>query len=94
MPSTREAIRRFITTNFYVAEPERLGDDDSLLDSGLVDSTGVLEVIAFIEVELGIHVEDSEISPENLDSIARIHAFMTRAGGRPTGPEASQALHA
>ena len=94
MQSTREAIRRFITTNFYVVDPGRFGDDDSLLDGGLVDSTGVLEVVAFLEGELGIHVDDSEILPENLDSIAQIDAFVMRARARASPAQAPQAVHA
>ena len=78
MSSPRQTIREFIIGNFYVVDPDRLGDDDSLLDSGIVDSTGVLEVIAFLEETFGMRVEDAEILPENLDSIARIEAFVTR----------------
>ncbi len=74
-------IRRFITTNFYVADPDLLGDQASLLDEGVVDSTGVLEVIGFLESEFGLEVEDAEITPENFDSIARIAAFVDRKRG-------------
>lgn len=76
--SEKERVRRFITTNFYVAEPDLLGDRASLLDEGVVDSTGVLEVIGFIESEFGVVVDDAEITPENFDSIARIAAFVSR----------------
>lgn len=71
-------VRNFIVTNFYVADRDTLGDDDSLLDAGIVDSTGVLEVIAFVEDTFGISVEDEEMLPENLDSIGRIAGFVTR----------------
>jgi len=79
MGSTRETIRAFVTTNFYVADPARLGDEESLLDSGVVDSTGVLELLAFLEQEFGMHVDDRDILPQNLDSIARLEAFVARA---------------
>ena len=79
MESTHEVIRRFITTNFYVADPAQLGDDESLLDSGVIDSTGVLELLVFLEQEFGIRVEDKDILPQNLDSIARLEAFVGRA---------------
>jgi acyl carrier protein len=75
---TQQRIRQFITTNFYVADPSALADDASLLDAGIVDSTGVLEVIGFLESEFGVTVPDNEILPENLDSIARIAAFVGR----------------
>jgi acyl carrier protein len=96
MESTREVIRRFVTTNFYVAEPEKLGDEDSLLDSGIIDSTGVLEVLAFLEQQLGVHVEDRDILPQNLDSIARLDALVarmrsSRLPGRAVGAPAVQA---
>jgi acyl carrier protein len=74
--STQEKVKSFITTNFYVPDPAALGDDDSLLDKGVVDSTGVLEIIGFLEQEFGLSVDDAEILPENLDSIGRIAAFI------------------
>jgi len=72
----RAQVRQFITTNFYMPPDAKLEDQDSLLDSGLVDSTGVLEIVLFIEEKLGVTVTDQEILPENLDSIARIAAFV------------------
>ncbi len=76
--SANDRIRKFITTNFYVADASTLADDTSLLDQGIVDSTGVLEVVAFVEEEFGIRVADEEMLPENLDSIACIAAFIAR----------------
>ena len=74
----KERVRKFITTNFYVMDPAALSDDASLLNLGIVDSTGVLEVISFLETEFGLAVDDAEIIPENLDSIGRISAFVSR----------------
>ena len=74
----KEQVRSFLTTNFYVADPDSLKDDVSLLDRGIIDSTGVLEVIFFVEDTFGIKVEDSEMLPENLDSIERIANFVNR----------------
>ncbi len=79
--TTKERIRQFIETNFYISDKSQLLDDTSLLDKGVVDSTGVLEVVAFLEGELGVHVEDAEILPENLDSIGRIAAYVERKKG-------------
>jgi len=76
--NAKEAVRRFILTNFYVADPAALTDDGSLLDRGIIDSTGVLEVITFIENTFGIKVADEEMLPENLDTIDRIAAFVER----------------
>jgi len=74
----KEQIRTFVTSNFYVADPAALKDEESLLDSGVIDSTGVLEVIAFIEDTFGFTVEDMEMLPENLDSVERITNFVIR----------------
>jgi acyl carrier protein len=76
--SHQTRIRQFVLSNFYVADPASLQDDQSLLDQGIVDSTGVLEVIGFIESEFGIVVKDEEMLPENLDSISRIAAYAER----------------
>jgi len=80
----RKRIREFVTTNFYVANPSELLDDTSLLDQAIIDSTGVLEVIAFLEDEYAISIADEEVIPENLETIARIAAFVTRKT-MPTG---------
>lgn len=77
----KEQLRTFITSNFYVVDPATLEDDASLLDQGIIDSTGVLEVIFFIEDTFGIKVEDSEMLPDNLDSIERISNFVARKQG-------------
>jgi acyl carrier protein len=77
----KEQIRTFVTSNFYVADPTALEDDASLLERGIIDSTGVLEVIFFIEDTFGIKVEDSEMLPDNLDSIERISNFVARKKG-------------
>jgi acyl carrier protein len=73
-----EQVRNFVIKNFYVPEPQALADNASLLDLGVIDSTGVLEVIGFLEDTFGITVEDDEMLPENLDSIDRISAFVAR----------------
>jgi len=74
----QQQIRDFVATNFYVADPNSLEDRTSLLDQGIIDSTGVLEVILFIETTFGVTVEDSEMLPENLDSIERIACYVGR----------------
>lgn len=76
-----ERIRQFIGTNFYVPDPAALKDDSSFLDLGVIDSTGVLEVVAFLESEFSITVEDMEIVPENFDSIANLTRFIESKKG-------------
>lgn len=74
----RNKIRAFIEKNFYVPDSDSLSDDASLLDRGVIDSTGVLELIGFLQDEFGVEVADDEMVPENLDSIARIEAYVQR----------------
>lgn len=62
-------VREFISENFLFRADAEIDDDQSLLESGVIDSTGVLEVIAFLESTFGIVIADEEIVPENLDSI-------------------------
>ena len=59
-----------------------LDDHDSFLDKGIVDSTGVLELVSYLEEEFGIKVEDEEIIPDNFDSIATLTSYIQRKQGR------------
>ena len=76
--TVQERVRQFILESFYVSDPTELTDEVSLIDSGLVDSTGMLEVILFIESEYAIQVEDRETTPGNLETIGRIAEFVAR----------------
>lgn len=76
-----EKVRAFIADNYYAADSAHLKNDASLLDMGIIDSTGVLEVIGFLETEFDIAIEDEEMVPENLDSIDNIVAFVRRKQG-------------
>jgi acyl carrier protein len=80
-PGARERVRRFVLETFYVSDPSELADGTSLIAGGWVDSTGMLEVIGFLEGEFGIRVEDAEMVPENLETIERIAAFVARKLG-------------
>jgi acyl carrier protein len=72
-------VRAFIEENFLFREDvSDLSDDDSLLESGVMDSTGILELVAFLEGEFKIEMSDAEIVPANLDSIASIAAYLER----------------
>lgn len=81
----QQKIRKFILNSFLFSDDELLlADDDSLLERGILDSTGVLELVAFLEVEFGAIVADDELAPENLDSVSNIVAFLERkAASRP-----------
>jgi acyl carrier protein len=69
-------VREFISENFLFRADAELDNDQSLLESGVIDSTGVLEVIAFLEQTYGISVADEEIIPENLDSINNMTRYL------------------
>jgi acyl carrier protein len=75
--SLHDQIRAFILENYlFTNDTAALGADDSLLGRGIVDSTGMLEIIFFIEEQLGVKVRDEEMIPENLDSVNRIADFV------------------
>ncbi len=72
-------IKEFISNNFVLADGiNSLKDDDSFLDNGIIDSTGVVELIAFVEETFDIQVEDEELIPDNLDSISNLVTFVSR----------------
>jgi len=71
-------VRQFIAENFFVSDLSSLADDASLITGGVVDSTGLLEVIAFLESEYGISIVDQEMIPDNLETVGRISAFVER----------------
>ncbi len=78
MGAANSEIRQFIADRFLFGDDTKLGDDDSLLEAGLIDSTGVLELINHLEERHGIKVNDDELVPENLDTIAGIVAFLAK----------------
>ena len=73
-----DQVRAFLTANFYVPDASALKDDASLLDQGLIDSTGVLELVDFIEERYSFKVEDEEVIPGNLDSIKNVATYVVR----------------
>lgn len=81
MDQIRTSIRTYITDNFLFGQNAGLRDDESLLERGILDSTGVLELVGHLESKYGIRVGDDELVPENLDSIQAISAFLARKQG-------------
>ena len=87
----RQGIRLHILQNFlFTDDPSALADDESFLERGFIDSTGVIEITHFLEDTFGVDVEDTEMLPENLDSIDNLVAFVerkraTRAQASPAG---------
>ena len=73
----RESVRAFIVENFLFGADEQAPDDTtSFLETGIIDSTGILELVHFVETQYAIEVGDEEMMPENLDSLANISAFV------------------
>ncbi len=74
----RQKVRNFIVTNFFLDVSEiGLEDTTSFLETGIIDSTGIMEVVTYIQDEFGIEIEDREILPENLDTLQYIGRFVS-----------------
>ncbi|MBL8327847.1 MAG: acyl carrier protein [Rubrivivax sp.] len=83
MSTLQQEIRRFIADNFLLgAQALQFGDADSLVERQIVDSTGFLELITFLEERHGIRIEDAEMTPENLETLDRMADFLQRKGVR------------
>lgn len=76
---SRAKLRQFLARTFLLSDQEfPLADAESLRENGVVDSTGVLELITWLETTFGIQIEDAEAVPQNLDSVASLVAFVAR----------------
>jgi acyl carrier protein len=71
-------IREFVVSNFLYGQDGVLSEEQSFLENGIIDSTGVLELVAFLEQHFGIAVGDRELLPENLDSLRNATRFVAR----------------
>jgi acyl carrier protein len=80
--SFKMAIRNFIVDSFLFGEDEGLSDDTSFLKQGIIDSTGVMQLVSFIQDQYNLTVDDEDLTPENLDSIRKVSAFIERKIGR------------
>ena len=78
MTEFKDLITNFIIDNFLFGDDEGLEDDISFLEGGIIDSTGILELITFLEEEFSIEIEDEEMIPENLDSINNLLTFLDK----------------
>src|SRR5229473_731587 len=81
MPSVEDEVRVFISDNLLFGEDVKFSDEDSFLEEGIIDSTGILELIHFLEERYGFYVEDDELVPENLDSVSRLVKYVRRKCG-------------
>jgi acyl carrier protein len=86
-------VRQFIADNFLFGEDgDSLTDSQSLLEAGLIDSTGILQLVAFLESDFGISVADAEIVPDNLDAIRTIVRYVGRKSAVAAAPTSVAAL--
>jgi acyl carrier protein len=77
--STEQKLRKYILeTYLFTTDDSALANDDSFLDKGIIDSTGILELVMYLEEEFGLAVADEELLPENLDSINNLVQFVER----------------
>jgi acyl carrier protein len=74
-------VRAFLVESFLLGDDDGFADDESLLDAGIVDSTGVMEVVTFLEETFSITIDDEELIADNLDSVDRLAAFVQRKRG-------------
>jgi acyl carrier protein len=85
MTDVKQALREFITENFLFGVETAFSDDDSFMDTGIIDSTGTLELIMHLEAAYDVTVEDDELVPENLDSIDNLSRFITAKQEKVSG---------
>jgi acyl carrier protein len=76
IPVSINEIRSFIVETFLFGDGDHIADNTPLLEQHIVDSTGILEIVSFLEDKFGIRIEDHELVPENLNSIENIHKFL------------------
>ena len=84
MKDYRDTVRMFVMENFLFDNEATLMDSASFLDEGIIDSTGILELVSFIEEEFRITMADDELIPENLDSVANVVNYLGRKKGEDT----------
>ena len=76
--SRTDTVREFIVENFLFGEGESLKDDTSFMEAGIIDSTGILELIMFLEETYGIEIEDNELVPENFDNLLNVDRYLDK----------------
>ena len=90
----REQVDDFVRTNFLFNSATPIDEDGSLMEQGIIDETGVLELVMFVEETYGIQVEEVDLVPENFDTVDRISAYIAQrlagqealSGGEPSSP--------
>ena len=73
-----QAVRDFITSSFLYEQKRTFRNNDSFMEEGILDSTGVVQLVAFLEETYGITISDEELIPDNLDSLSKVTSFIAR----------------
>ncbi len=92
----KQEIKNFIIENFLYGQAENAPDDEmSFMENGVIDSTGVLELVSFVQEKYNIRVSDEELIPDNFDSLNKLEAFITRklAGSAAENPELQKSAY-
>lgn len=83
------SVREFVKAHVVLQQEDEIGSDESLLDSGLLDSAGLFELVSFLEERFGITIDDEELVPDNFETIDAIVAFVNpKVEARAAGGEA------
>lgn len=77
-------IRSFVVSNFLLGKADGFSNDASFLEQGIIDSTGILELVSYLEKTYGIEITEEELNPDNLDSIDKIAAYLSKKVTRST----------
>lgn len=76
------AVKEFLTEQEYIKSAEVIDESESLLERGIIDSVGVLNLISFLEETYGINIDEDDLMPENFDSLSAINSYVNRKNGR------------
>lgn len=87
-----QKVRAFVIENYLFGEEGKLGHDDSFMETGIIDSTGILELVRFLEATFGIQIADEELIPDNLDSIHKVVAFVEAKLSSSSNLESAQTV--
>ena len=77
-----EIVKAYIVENFLFGDDTRIGPETDFLENGILDSTGVLELVGFLEEKYGIRVEDDELVPENMNSLEKVTIYISKKTGK------------
>ena len=81
MRQVEDDLRRFVVNNFLYGRDDHFSNEDSFLEMGMIDSTGILELVGYLEKTYHITLDDQDLVPANLDSITRLAEFVHRKSG-------------